>query len=93
MIARRLSVAPLLAVVLGSCGGADEPERVCDMVAPRTVASEVRGVGAELQGSLQPRDDESPGLSVCSYRGGNTNVRVTRDTAPQAPLRYFHRIV
>jgi Glucodextranase, domain B len=93
VITRRLSVASLLAFVLASCGGADEPQRVCDMVAPRTVAAEVRSAGAELQGSLRPRGDESPGLSVCSYRGVGTNVRVSRDTAPQAPLRYFHRIV
>jgi Glucodextranase, domain B len=93
VIARRLSVAALLAVVLASCGGTDEPERVCDMVAPKTVAAEVRSAGAELHGSLRPRGDESPGLSVCSYRGRDANVRVSRDTAPQAPLRYFHRIV
>jgi hypothetical protein len=63
------------------------------MIHPATVARELRGAGAELRGSLRPRGDESPGLSVCSYRGGDTSVRVSRDTAPQAPLRYFHRIV
>ena len=93
MIARRLAVAALLAVVLASCAGTDEPETVCDMVGPRTVAAELRKAGAEVRGSLRPRGDETPGLSVCSYRGSDTNVRVTRDTAPQAPLRYFHRIV
>jgi len=93
VIARRLTIAALLAVALASCGGADEPDAVCDMVDPATIASELRGAGAELPGSLRPRGDESPGLSVCSYRGGHTNVRVSRDTAPQAPLRYFHRIV
>jgi hypothetical protein len=91
--ARRLTVAALLPVVLASCGGTDEPETVCDMVRPATVAAELRGAGAELRGSLRPRGDETPGLSVCSYRGGDTGVRITRDTAPQAPLRYFHRIV
>jgi Glucodextranase, domain B len=100
VLARRLIAAPLLAVVavllapvLASCGGTDEPQTVCDMVRPATVARELRGADAELSGSLRPRGDESPGLSVCSYRGGDTNVRVSRDTAPQAPLRYFHRIV
>jgi hypothetical protein len=93
VIARRLTVAALLPVVLASCGGTDEPERVCDMVDPATVAAELRNAGAELRGSLRPRGDESPGLSVCSYRGGDTSVRVSRDTAAQAPLRYFHRIV
>ena len=86
-------VAALLAIVLTSCGGSDDPETVCKMVRPATVAAELRGVGAEVGGSLRPRDDESPGLSVCSYRGDGTNVRVSRDTAPQSPLRYFHRIV
>jgi hypothetical protein len=93
VLARRLTVAALLSVVLASCGGTDEPEAVCHMVRPATVAAELRNVGAELRGSLRPRGDESPGLSVCSYRGGDTSVRVSRDTAPQAPLRYFHRIV
>jgi len=93
VIARRLTVAALLPVVLASCGGTDEPETVCNMVDPATVAAELRSGGAELRGSLRPRGDESPGLSVCSYRGGDTSVRVSRDTAPQAPLRYFHRIV
>jgi hypothetical protein len=97
---RRLTVAApflvaavLLSGVLASCGGTDDPETVCRMVRPATVAAELRGAGAELGGSLRPRGDESPGLSVCSYRGGDTSVRVSRDTAPQAPLRYFHRIV
>jgi len=93
VIARRLTVAALLPVVLASCGGTDEPETVCNMVDPATVAAELRSGGAELRGSLRPRGDESPGLSVCSYRRGDTSVRVSRDTAPQAPLRYFHRIV
>ena len=93
MIPRRLTVAALLPVVLASCGGTDEPETVCNMVDPATVAAELRSGGAELRGSLRPRGDESAGLSVCSYRGGDTSVRVSRDTAPQAPLRYFHRIV
>jgi hypothetical protein len=91
--ANRLTLAALLPIVLASCGGTDEPATVCDMVAPRTVAAELRHTGAELDGSLRPRGDESPGLSVCSYRGPDTSVRVSRDTAPQAPLRYFHRIV
>ena len=92
--ARRLTLAALLPVVLASCGGgSDEQERVCHMVRPATVAKELRGSGAEVQGSLRPRADETPGLSVCSYRGGGVNARVSRDTAPQAPLRYFHRIV
>jgi hypothetical protein len=93
VIARRLTLAALLSVVLAACGGTDEPETVCHMVKPATVAKELRSAGAELRGSLRPRSDESPGLSVCSYRGGHTSVRVSRDTAPQAPLRYFHRIV
>jgi hypothetical protein len=80
-------------VVLVSCGGADEPEAVCDMVGRATVAAELRRAGAELPASLRARGDESSGLSVCSYRGGDTSVRVSQDTAPQAPLRYFHRIV
>jgi hypothetical protein len=86
-------LAVLFAVLLASCGGTEDPETVCDMMGPQTVARELRGAGAELQGSLRQRADESPGLSVCSYRAGHTSVRVTRDTAPQAPLRYFHRIV
>lgn len=93
MTARRLTLAVLLPVVLASCGGSDDPETVCKMINPATVAKEVRGTGARLGGSLRPRGDETPGLSVCTYRGGNANVRVSRDTAPQAPLRYFHRIV
>ena len=93
MIAGRLTVAAVIAVVLASCGGADEPETVCGMVEPATVAAELRSAGAEPRGSLRPRGDETPGLSVCSYRGGDTSVRVSRDTAPQAPLRYYHRIV
>ena len=93
MFTRRLLPAALLAVVLASCGGSDEPETVCKMVRPATVAAELRGAGAEPGGTLRPRGDESPGLSVCSYRGGDTSVRVSRDMAPQAPLRYFHRIV
>jgi Glucodextranase, domain B len=90
---RRFIAATLLSIVLASCGGADEPETVCKMVAPATVAAELRGAGADLGSSLRPRGDESPGLSVCSYRGGDTSVRVSRDMAPQAALRYFHRIV
>ena len=93
MLARRLAVAALLPLLLASCAGTDEPETVCDMVGPRTVAAELRDAGAELGGSLRPRGDETPGLSVCSYHGAGARVRVTRDTAPQAPLRYFHRIV
>jgi glucodextranase-like protein len=62
------------------------------MVRPPAVAKELRGSGAEVRGSLRPHADETPGLSVCSYRGGGVNARVSRDTAPQAPLRYFHRI-
>jgi hypothetical protein len=94
VIARRLTFIAVLSLVLASCGGSsDEPERVCKMVRPGTVAKELRGSGAEVQGSLRPHADETPGLSVCSYRGGGVNARVSRDTAPQAPLRYFHRIV
>jgi hypothetical protein len=94
VIARRLTLIAVLPLVLASCGGSsDEPERVCHMVRPATVAKELRGSGAEVQGSLRPHADETPGLSVCSYRGGGVNARVSRDTAPQAPLRYFHRIV
>jgi hypothetical protein len=94
VIARRLTFVALLPLVLASCGGgSDEPERVCHMVRPATVAKELRGSGARVQGSLRPHADETPGLSVCSYRGGDVNARVSRDTAPQAPLRYFHRIV
>jgi hypothetical protein len=93
VIVRRLTVAALLAVVVASCGGTAEPQRVCDMVGSATVAAELRSGGAELHGSLRRRGDESPGVSVCSYRRGDTSVRVSRDTAPQAPLRYFHRIV
>jgi glucodextranase-like protein len=92
VLSRRLTLTALLPLVLASCGGSDEPEAVCDMVKPATVAKELRSVGAELGGSLHPRRDETPGLSVCTYRGGDTSVRVSRDTAPQAPLRYFHRI-
>ena len=92
--ATSLSVAAgLLSLVLASCGGSDDPETVCRMVRPATVGAELRRAGAELDGSLRPRGDESPGLSVCSYRGADTSVRVSRDMAPQAPLRYFHRIV
>jgi Glucodextranase, domain B len=90
--ARRFILPALLPLVLASCGGTDEPETICKMIRPATVAAELRGVGAELQGSLRRRGDESPGLSVCSYRGRGSNVRVSRDTAPQSPLRYFHRI-
>jgi glucodextranase-like protein len=93
VIVRRLTVAAMLSVVLASCAGTDDPDPVCDMVHPATVAAELRSAGAELRGSLRPRADESPGLSVCSYRGGDTSVRVSRDMAPQAPLRYYHRIV
>ena len=88
MIARRLTLIAVLPLVLACCGGSsDEPERVCHMVRPATVAKELRGSGAEVQGSLRPHADETPGLSVCSYRGGGVNARVSRDTAPQAPLR------
>jgi hypothetical protein len=90
---RRLIAAGLLSIVFASCGGTDEPDTVCRMVRPATVTAELRGAGAELDGSLRPRGDESPGLSVCSYRGGDASVRLTRDMAPKAPLRYFHRIV
>ena len=90
--ARRLILPALLPLVLASCGGSDEPETVCKMVRPATVAAELRGAGAEVDGSLRRHADESPGLSVCSYRGDDTNVRMSRDTAPQSPLRYFHRI-
>jgi hypothetical protein len=91
--ATSLSVAAVLpALVLASCGDTDDPEMVCKTVRPGTVAAELRRAGAELDGSLRPRPDETPGLSVCSYRGAGTSVRVSRDTAPQAPLRYFHRI-
>ena len=93
MLGRRLILTMLLSLVLASCGGTDEPETVCRMVRPATVAAELRDAGAEPGNSLRPRGDESPGLSVCSYRGADTSVRVSRDTAPQAPLRYFHRIV
>ena len=100
MLSRRLTAslllsvaAALLSLVLASCGGTDEPETVCRMVRPATVAAELRGAGAQVGGSLRPRGDESPGLSVCSYRSGDTSVRLSRDMAPQAPLRYFHRIV
>jgi hypothetical protein len=92
VLLRRLRAATLLSVVLASCGGSDEPETVCKMIDRSTVAAELRGAGAKLDGSLRPRSDETPGLSVCSYRGAGTSVRVSRDTAPQAPLRYFHRI-
>jgi hypothetical protein len=91
--ARRLGFIALIPLVLASCGGgSDEQERVCHMVRPATVAKELRGSGAQVQGSLRPHADETPGLSVCSYRGEDANARVSRDTAPQAPLRYFHRI-
>jgi hypothetical protein len=93
MILRRLTVAVLLPVALASCGGTDEPQTVCRMVRPSKVAAELRSAGAELRGSLRPRGDETPGLSVCSYRARDTSVRVSRDTAPQSPLRYYHRIV
>jgi hypothetical protein len=92
MIARRLIGAALFPVLLASCGGTEEPETVCHMVAPATVTGELRSAGAELRGRLRPRGDETPDLSVCSYRRGNTNVRLSRDTAPQSPLRYYHRI-
>ena len=93
VIARRLTFAALLPLVASCGGGSDQPERVCHMVRSATVARELRGSGAEVQGSLRPHADETPGLSVCSYRAGDVNARVSRDTAPQAPLRYFHRIV
>ena len=83
----------MVPLVLASCGGgSDDQKRVCRMVSPTVVAKEMRGSGAEVRGSLRPRADETPGLSVCSYRGGDVHARVSRDTAPQAPLRYFHRI-
>ena len=70
VIARRLTFVALVPLVLASCGGgSDEPERVCHMVRPATVAKELRGSGTEVQGSLRPHADETPGLSVCSYRG------------------------
>jgi Glucodextranase, domain B len=87
-----LAFAALISVALASCGDTDEQEAVCDTVKAATVAAELRSAGADVDGSLRPRADESPGLSVCSYRSGDTSVRVSRDTAPQAPLRYFHRI-
>jgi len=91
--ARRLTLACLLPLVLASCGGSsDEQARVCQMIRPATVAKELRGSGAMVQGSLRPHADETPGLSVCNYTGGRVHARVSRDTAPQAPLRYFHRI-
>jgi hypothetical protein len=93
VLGRRLIFAALLSLVIASCGGSDDPETVCRMVRPATVATELRDAGAEQGGELRPHGDESPGLSVCSYRGAGTSVRVSRDTAPQAPLRYFHRIV
>jgi Glucodextranase, domain B len=93
VIAKGVIFTTLLALVLAACGGTDDPQTVCKMVRPATVAAELRGAGAEPGGSLRPRGDESPGLSVCSYRGRDTSVRVSRDMAPQAPLRYFHRIV
>jgi Glucodextranase, domain B len=93
VLGRRLIFAALLSLVLASCGGTDDPETVCRMVRPATVAAELRAAGAEPGGSLRPSGDETPGLSVCSYRGSDTSVRVSRDMAPQAPLRYFHRIV
>jgi hypothetical protein len=93
VIAKGVIFTTLLALVLAACGGTDDPQTVCKMVRPATVAAELRRAGAEPGGSLRPRGDESPGLSVCSYRGRDTSVRVSRDMAPQAPLRYFHRIV
>ena len=92
-MAKGVIFTTLLVLVLAACGGTDDPQTVCKMVRPATVTAELRGAGAELGGSLRPRGDESPGLSVCSYRGSDTSVRVSRDMAPQAPLRYFHRIV
>ena len=94
MAARRVTLVCLLPLVLVSCGGgSDEQERVCQMIRPATVANELRSSGADVQGSLRPRADETPGLSVCNYAGGDVHARVSRDTAPRAPLRYFHRIV
>jgi len=93
VIARRLTIVAVLPLVLASCGGgSDEQQAVCQMVRPATVAKELRSSGAEVQASLRPRGDETPGLSVCNYSGGDVHARVSRDTAPQAPLRYFHRI-
>ena len=53
MLARRLTLAALLPVVLASCGGADDPETVCKMIKPATVAAELRSAGVERGDSLR----------------------------------------
>jgi hypothetical protein len=77
---------PLIAAVTLVACGQSGPPTACKKVGDARVeqATKVRALSSTL--------DESPGLSVCHWTGGGASVRVTIDAAPQAPLRYFHRI-
>lgn len=74
-----------MAAALAACGQSGPPT-ACKKVGDARVE---KATGAH---PLSSTLDESPGLSVCHWTGEGASVRVTIDAAPQAPLRYFHRI-
>lgn len=73
-------------MALAACGES-EPPSACKTVGDERV---IRATGVS---ELSPASDESPGLSVCHWTGERTSVRVSIDEAPQAPRRYFNRLV
>jgi hypothetical protein len=89
---RRL-LPPLLALVVlaAGCGGTDDSATACKTVPSNMVASAIRAAGGPA-GALTTTPNDEVNLTNCRWVSAGASVSVTIDSAPKAPLRYWHRI-
>jgi Glucodextranase, domain B len=90
-VIRRLSLPLLVLLAVAAGCGSDDATTACNTVSKTTVSSAIRAAGGAAA-TLDVTPNDEVNLTNCRWEATGTNVSVTIDSAPKAPLRYWHRI-
>lgn len=86
------ALAASAALLAAGCGSSRKQQSACDLVTKSAVSAQAQRLVGPGAGAVTATADETPGLSVCLYRGRDLSVRVSIDTNTRAPVRFYNRI-